>query len=102
MHSCLCHLKILETLQFPRALGSCKGGICKHKLPSRDPSAKAKRQQQDKAIWGHVLVIPASFQGSGASPEPTGWQGTIPGTGKGCQPQTHKAQCPAPRQGKIS
>lgn len=60
MHNCFCHLKILEMLQFPRALGFCKRGVCKHKFPSRDPSAKAKRQQQDKAIWGRVLVIPES------------------------------------------
>ena len=63
MKNGLCHLKILETLQFPRALGSCKRGGCKHRatqLPSRDPSTWAKRQQQDKAIWGHIPVTPAS------------------------------------------
>lgn len=82
--------------------GLLQEGCLQAQVPLKRSLRKGQKAAAGQGNLGTCPGYPCKPQGSAASPEPTGWQGTIPGTGKGCQPQTHTAQCPAPRQGKIS
>lgn len=97
----LCQLKSLETLQF-LATGAA-ASTEQHRSPLEIPPRGDKEQQQDKAIWGHILVIPASPRALlPALSSWDSWELLVQCSGQRKGLLAVRAQRLAPGQGKIS